>query len=978
MKNDIDYPILYDGDENYFFISYSHNSQSEVYRILRELNRSGVRFWYDKGLKKGVDWEKHVNQKMNGSACVLFFFDENFFYSGSLQKEVKAVSDNSLNYCPVYYRGLLYQQLYRKLPEDFILDYDIDDLFRSLFNNKITGIKADKNYRDSIIKEICEEAEKNDAILEKSKKSVVEKTKKIVFLGKNSLFSRSVFEGVRDYFSSSRHIIESHLVDDSALLPLEYAFQDKIRSFINDDSDGVIIRPIGKMNNKTFSLFKELCEKKDVVICDVGLTTEQINSFPKGSAPAYVCSDFELGGRKIASVVNQICFSQGYFNTDVVVCAGPAKNVPANIRSEALLNELHKNIDIIPDRVFLNSLDPEDCFEKISVFFKNNKFSRINNRSLVIYLGNDNAALYFAKNISRIFTDGVSLSEYGRVFILGYDGIVGTTGNSVLEETSFDYATVDTLPSEQGLHAAETLIRQMEGSCKVSFVKVTPKVIKKLSVAPKIENKFSSIRSLTADAGLFILDLDGTIADTETLHWAAYNELMREIYNITLSEENIKKYIGNSEIKIYRMIEKDYDIIINDSEFLKKRLKKYLELVSSTDLKPFKWVEDFFNRYKEKKIALLTSQVPEIVDHLLSFWDLDDIIPKKMRISAHDGTVTKQAFFEHPEKYIELSGNELGNIVVFEDSNHVAKIASGFGYTTIGIRHRYNKNSLKDFTCIIDDSIKKGLFVGLSGIDAIFNISAMPKSDQKVKAEKYRIDVGGPALKAAITCAKLGGNATLITGIGDGPMSYIIKQKCMKYGIELVDIMPDKELPNISFVGINSAAATRDIVSGQSVTADIKNIPDSFYQKYDYCLYDCNFPFFTKELSENLEMYSVPLVLDCGSWKDSAEYALRYAECVISSSSFVSKDGLDIFELKNKYAIKHAARTNGGDPIEFESDGKIMLIPIKKKKNVSTLGAGDVFHGAFCHFYFNTGKTFEEALKEASETARMYVSGEFT
>ena len=975
MEYAANYPKLYDeGDENYLFISYSHQSQAEVYRILRELNRRGVRFWYDAGLKKGVDWEKYVNQKMCAASCVLFFFDINFFDSASLHKEVKTVSDNSFNYCPVYYEGLVYQQIIRKLPIDKIIDEDVDDLLRSLFNSKITGIIAKKDRPDLLIDEICDEAKKYSAISDSNKVEIQEKPKRIAFLGKNSLFSKSVFEGARNHFSSSRHMIEPHFVDDSECIPLEYAFQDKLRAFIGDDCDGVIIRPIGKMNDKTFPLFKELCEKKEVVLCDIGLTDEQKSGIEKEKMPSYVCSNFSLGGKKIATIVNQVCFTQGYYNTDVVICTGPTKNNPANTRSEALLTELNRIIDIRPKTVSFNSLDPKDCFRRISSFFNENKFPHIYSKSLVIYLGNDNVALHFAKNISRIFTDGVSLKEYRKVFIMGYDGIVGTTGNSILEESAFDYATVDTLPSEQGKYAAEMIIRQMESGRRGELVKVTPKVIKKIAVKPPVENTFSSVETLTQGAGLFVLDLDGTIADTETLHWQAYNELLREEYQVTLSDESIKKYIGNSEVKIYRMIERDYGIVINDEDFLRKRLHIYLDLVSKLELKPFKWARDFFREYQGRKIVLLTSQVPSVVDHLLSYWELDKAIPKNMRISAHDGKITKRDFFNRPGDYVGLSGDELGNIVVFEDSNHVAEIASEFGYTVIGVRHRYNKAELKDFTCIIDDSVKKGLFVGLSGIDAIFHTACMPQRDQKIKTDKYSIAVGGPALKAAITCAKLGGNATLMTGIGNGQLSYIIKQECEKYGIEIVDIMPDKELPNISFVGINTDAATRDVISGQSVTSDVRNIPDSFYKKFDYCLYDCNFPFFTKELVENLEMYSIPLVLDCGSWKQAAEYALRYAECVISSSTFASPDKLDVFEMREKYAIEHTARTNGGNPIEFEDGGEIKLIPVDKKKNANTLGAGDVFHGAFCRYYFDLNEPFEEALKHASVVASEYVS----
>ncbi len=974
MSNTIDYPILYEGNENYFFISYSHHSKTDVYRILRKLNSLGVRFWYDKGLEKGVDWEKHVHEKMQKSSCVLFFFDANFFTSQSLQKEVRIVSETPLKFCPVYYEGLVYQQLNRKLPLNFILDEDVDNSLRALFNSKITGIIFDSDNPDRFIGEICDEAEKNKCISEASKKTVVSNSRKIAFVGKNSLFSKSVFDGIQHVFSASQHIVDSFLLNDSETLPIEYAFKDCLKRLISSDYSGVIVRPIGKMDDSTFALFKDLCIYKDVVLCDVDITKEQRQLIPLNRSPSYVCSDFELGGTKIASVVNQYCFNKGYMNSDVVICCGPTKNGPASVRSEALVKSLTTNLNLTIHKVFLNSLKPEDCFDRIKNFLEKTSFNNIKNRNLIIYLGNDNVALYFSKHLSDIVCGSSTIADYGSICILGYDGIVGTTGNSVLEESPYNYATVDTLPNDQGKIAAETLIKEIENKCDGEIVKVTPKVIKRFYLKPTMENKLSSIDDLLTNATLFILDLDGTIADTETLHWEAYDIVMKKTYGFSLRNENIKNYIGNSEVSIYRMIEKDYSIKIDDDYFLKTRLDEYLKLVEKRKLSIFKWANDFFNNYKDKKIVLLTSQVPQIVDHLLTFWGLDSIIPNNMRISAHNGKITKKEFFEHPEKFVNLGNKELGDIVVFEDSNHVAKLASDLGYTTIGISHRFNKNKLIDFTSVIDKSIKKGLFVGLSGLDAVFYINGMPEKNQKTKTNRYDIAVGGPALKAAITCSKLGGNATLITGLGNGPLSYQVRKECEKYGIEIIDIMPSKTIPNISFVGIDLLTSTRDIVSGQTISDEKINIPESFYKKFDYCLYDCNLPHFTNELVDNLQLYDIPLVLDCGSWKDNIEVAIRHSQCIISSSTFKSQNDQDVFELQKTFAIPKAAKTNGGDPIEINIEGKFDEVSVLKKNNVNTLGAGDVLHGAFCYFYFDKGMDFKSSIKNASDIATSYVS----
>ncbi len=968
---DIVYPALYEGQEPYIFISYSHVAKLPVYEVLMRLNGMGVRFWYDKGLSKGINWEKNVQQKIKNAAAVWFFFDENFFYSDSLYKEVRFVIEEGKEYCPVYYKGMTFRHFYRQLPVDIKLDEEYETLLTRSFNSKITSIVFNDQTPDAFDAELLEEARKYDALGDATV-TFGHQHRKFAFLAKNSIFSRSIFDGISNVFSSVEHRIEKILINPDGMIPIDTKFIDKLKAIAEDDYDGVIIRLMGNVNNAMFGPFKALCEKKRVLLVDVDITPEQKQALGR-HCPTYVCSDFLLGGEKVASLLMQTAFSFGIDNTDIVVCCNGVLNKPAYMRSEAIMTNLSKMHLNRTGRIAFNSLTPEDCFNRVKAYFRDNTNPLIEERCLLLYCGNDNVALYLAKRLDIIKTGSLPLSAYKKVVVIGYDGIVGTTGNSILEETPYDYATVDTLPVNQGETAAKLLLREIAGKAGGTVERVPPRIIKSIKSNPPRFNRLKSVYPLLDYADLFILDLDGTIADTETLHWAAYNVLLRQKYGFELKDEDVRKYIGNSEISIYRMIEKDFDIRIDDASFLKERIEAYLDLVQKTNLQPFAWVHDFHRRYANKKIALLTSQVPDVVNHLIQYWGLDDLIPMSRRISAHDGKITKRQVFEHPNRFLDLQSDELGNIVVFEDSNHVAKTASEFGYTVIGIAHQYNKNALTDCTCIIDESVKKGLFVGLSGIDLVFNINQLPSPDQKVKTNQYGISVGGPALKAAITCAQMGGDATLITGIGKSPMADIILKECERYHVRVVDIMPYKALPNMSFVAMHYVNATREIVSGQTTSNEIRMIGDDFYKDFDYCLYDCNLPFFTQELVTNLRAYDIPLVMDCGSWKDNIEIALRDAQYVISSASFRSPADEDVFALQKALSIPCVAMTRGGDAIRYQENDCYGEIEVERHQNAHTLGAGDVFHGAFCYYRFDKGLDTAEALRQASLTATEYV-----
>ena len=81
-------------DQNYVFVSYSHKDYKEVYYDLAHLYCQGVRFWYDKGLAAGEDWEKEVRENIQSPRCggVIFYLSTNMFSSDSIFKEIEFTS----------------------------------------------------------------------------------------------------------------------------------------------------------------------------------------------------------------------------------------------------------------------------------------------------------------------------------------------------------------------------------------------------------------------------------------------------------------------------------------------------------------------------------------------------------------------------------------------------------------------------------------------------------------------------------------------------------------------------------------------------------------------------------------------------------------------------------------------------------------------------------------------------------------------
>ena len=253
--------------------------------------------------------------------------------------------------------------------------------------------------------------------------------------------------------------------------------------------------------------------------------------------------------------------------------------------------------------------------------------------------------------------------------------------------------------------------------------------------------------------------------------------------------------------------------------------------------------------------------------------------------------------------------------------------------------------------------ITKGYFVGLTTLDYVFYVESQPQENAKTKTNHYKRFVGGPAANAAITYSLLGGNATLVTCLGNTIESDYIIKVLNKYGVTVLNCSNDDEMPNIAAIAVDKYG-NRRIFSGQNQYT-ISNVPE--LDKPDFCLFDLN----QQELSLGiLKNCACDIVVDAGSWKGETAEFLKKASVVIASENFRDPSGRDIFAINECVNAKKAI-TRGEKPILL-ADGEI---PVESVACTDSLAAGDIFHGAFCFAYYHEHRGFKEALAFASKIA---------
>ena len=262
----------------------------------------------------------------------------------------------------------------------------------------------------------------------------------------------------------------------------------------------------------------------------------------------------------------------------------------------------------------------------------------------------------------------------------------------------------------------------------------------------------------------------------------------------------------------------------------------------------------------------------------------------------------------------------------------------------------------------------KGLFVGLSTIDVQYLIERFPASNSKQNARQFSLQPGGPAYSAAVAFAFLGGDATVVSAIGTGSLAALLRHDAEQQGLTLLDAAPGSDSLPVSSIFVEADSGNRTIVYNSHGVE--RFAPVSPTGRFDVILVDGFYPELALPILERLAP-TTTVVTDGDIWQDETERILRYVDIAICAEDFAPPgrgSHETVVEAIRTLGPTKLAFTRGARPIlwfdrETSGDLSAPSVPV-----VDTLGAGDIFHGAFC-FHHAAGGGFTEALEAAAEVA---------
>lgn len=79
---------IYEGSENYVFISYSHKNASQVLQVAEQLYARGYRIWYDDGITPGSEWPEIIARHLVNCTAVLAFITPEAVVSDNCRREI--------------------------------------------------------------------------------------------------------------------------------------------------------------------------------------------------------------------------------------------------------------------------------------------------------------------------------------------------------------------------------------------------------------------------------------------------------------------------------------------------------------------------------------------------------------------------------------------------------------------------------------------------------------------------------------------------------------------------------------------------------------------------------------------------------------------------------------------------------------------------------------------------------------------------
>ena len=183
----------------------------------------------------------------------------------------------------------------------------------------------------------------------------------------------------------------------------------------------------------------------------------------------------------------------------------------------------------------------------------------------------------------------------------------------------------------------------------------------------------------------------------------------------------------------------------------------------------------------------------------------------------------------------------------------------------------------------------KGLFVGQCSVELVYYLPSAMRPAQRMKAERQLAFAGGAATNAAIAFTAFENVSTLVTGLGEHPLSEVARSDIMERAVELVDLdsLPHRP-PSLGSVLVDLSSNEYGVAYSTTYARKLRaaELGEALFHEVEVVLVDGSYLPQAVEAATIAKRRGIPVVLDGGSWKDGLEELLPQVDYLVASSAF--------------------------------------------------------------------------------------------
>jgi sulfofructose kinase len=250
---------------------------------------------------------------------------------------------------------------------------------------------------------------------------------------------------------------------------------------------------------------------------------------------------------------------------------------------------------------------------------------------------------------------------------------------------------------------------------------------------------------------------------------------------------------------------------------------------------------------------------------------------------------------------------------------------------------------------------RRVLCLGMSALDTIYQVPSIPSVPTKILATGYTECGGGMAANASVAVARLSGQASYWGRVGDDALGTRICAELAAEGVDVSQVrrVPDCVSPSAAILVADDGERLVCAYNDPHLDRDASWLRMHDATTFDAVLADVRWPEGAMRVLDAARSAGKPAVLDgdIGPVDVLRDLATRATHAIFSETGLIAATGQHDVVTGLRAIAAHTSAivgvTLGVQGVRWIEHERLHAAPAPRVQAVDTLGAGDVFHGAF-------------------------------